>query len=251
VPPAPPGATIKLADGGGSSNLGEEFRFSAVYWDELAPEPRNSWACIGRAETLSMYHDYAIGVVPPPHGDLNATSYYSYKTCGPHGACLHLWHQTSVVRTRGWHEFVISANSTAGVVWEIDGQQVGAEPFSTEVRAEGMALRGQRILVHVPPTVSHAGHARAREPDRAAVPPKAPAPAAVAAGGWNVSFGYTDSPLNHGWELVDGTADVVKIDTHTHVVKPGVNSLLFTSQNAGEAAGEWSQLHATRWGDLL
>jgi hypothetical protein len=133
-PPAgPPGATVKI-QAGSSSSIGNEFWFSVMYYDDLAPESRNSWACIGRAATLSMYHDYAIGVTPPPptvESESESASdvvphagNYSYKTCGSNGVCLHLWHQTSVARTRGWHEFVISANKTAGVVWLIDGLQV-------------------------------------------------------------------------------------------------------------------------------
>ena len=65
-------------------------------------------------------------------------------------------------------------------------------------------------------------------------------------GGWNVSFNYMDSPLSHGWTLVDGTAAAVTIDEHVHVVRPGENSLVF-APSANHSVGEWSQLRAARW----
>lgn len=123
-------------------------------------------------------------------------------------------------------------------MWEIDGNQVGHEPFSTEVRAEGVAVRGQ----HLSQTGSRDMRVgRARSVQQPLHVPTSTSIDGVNATEWSVRFDYTDSPLNHGWSLVDGTAAAVSIDTHMHVIKPGQSSLLLSS-SGDKNVGEWSQL---------
>ena len=46
-----------------------------------------------------------------------------------------------------------------------------------------------------------------------------------------------DSTTQNGWVLVDGTAADATVDTHVHVTKPRVNSVVFAAA-IGVAAGE-------------